>query len=639
MANTLEISGKIKEELEALIQQTNAGDAVASCRLGDLYRSGLDFPADEDEAIRWYIKATLHGSVMGRNWLDMLLRRSSVFCPAADPVIAEIKGLADKGDPAACCIYGMILRAGWGCTADYPQACDYFRKGASSEHPGCINNLGMMYDSGSGVAQDIQAALECYRKAAEMGDGSALNNLAVMYHEGRGVDRDWMLAVSWYRKAISQGMFKAYDPLQKIYSRAVSRQGDGIITVDWLEEAATNGDAAAQFCLGSLYLDGIKFSKDFVRSFTYFLRAAEQGNVYAQAVLAALYGRGWGTEMDLRQEIKCAKMAAEQWVPEAVGTVARLYDAGLYGTRKQAFHLFKIESELSQGGQPSTRSILIKRGGVFLSQKKYGESVDLFKQMIPKFRCVRCNTTALVHIGVLAEWNNCYGQAITFQRDGDFLQAWGSARESLRIAESKLERDHVDTAASLDLLGELFMAMEVVVPALLLFRRALAIRVRRLGRWHYEVAETVYNIAACPSEFKDWQCDDRSDSRIKLNELALSIRIRVYGESHPLVAFTLIQLADCYFKLGDFKNSVLYANQSVAMYTKELGANHEMTEYAKSQMDYFQQESQAIEELKRLEEEDPFDPNTHNYFERYSQRAPKKDQTALTNSTFKVGAY
>lgn len=79
--------------------------------------------------------------------------------------IAELRPLADAGDPEA-----LML-------------------------------LGNMYNDGDGVARDHRMAMKLLQDAAARENSQAMVSVATMYATGLGVERSWHDAANWYEKA------------------------------------------------------------------------------------------------------------------------------------------------------------------------------------------------------------------------------------------------------------------------------------------------------------------------------------------------------------------------------------------------------------------------------------------------------
>jgi TPR repeat protein len=75
------------------------------------------------------------------------------------------------------------------------------RKGAERGDPNAQYLLGLVYDVGDGAPQNQSEAATWYRKAADEGHAAAQFNLGLLYANGRGVDQDLVQAHMWLNLA------------------------------------------------------------------------------------------------------------------------------------------------------------------------------------------------------------------------------------------------------------------------------------------------------------------------------------------------------------------------------------------------------------------------------------------------------
>jgi len=80
---------------------------------------------------------------------------------------------------------------------------------AEQGDPLAQNNLGFMYANGEGVPEDDVEAVRWYRLAAEQGNALAQSNLGVMYQNGDGVIMNRDRAAILFRRACVGGLAAA----------------------------------------------------------------------------------------------------------------------------------------------------------------------------------------------------------------------------------------------------------------------------------------------------------------------------------------------------------------------------------------------------------------------------------------------
>jgi TPR repeat protein len=158
-----------------------SGNATAQVYLGNMYREGRGVAKDDEEALKWLLKA------------------------------------AEQGNAGAQDNVGFMYGTGRGVARDDVQAVQWYRKAAEQGNPVAQCNLGEMYrDARGGLPQDDVQAVAWYRKAAERGSALGQRNLGEMYHQGRGVPKDDAAAAEWLQKAAKQGDDKARTLLASI---------------------------------------------------------------------------------------------------------------------------------------------------------------------------------------------------------------------------------------------------------------------------------------------------------------------------------------------------------------------------------------------------------------------------------------
>jgi TPR repeat protein len=600
------------EEIDTRRQQAEAGDTAAACLIGDLSRAGVEIAPDEEVVIKWYVKAALNGSTHARYWLNVIMRNGGKLTdcmadlrvsakrierrnrnPSATTlkdgnvtdfsaeILATVKSLAEQEHNDARCVYGILLKAGWGCVIDLHQASQCFLYGALDGHAGCMNNLGVMCEKGEFLMKDTREAAEWYRKAAEQGDPSGQANLARMYAEGYGVDFNIGKALELYRLAVKNGSISAQLQLQKLYDSGRGLPfGESLPAVEWFTEAAEH-DPAARYHLARYYEKGIGVPANTAHAFELYRSAAEEGYFSAQTILSKMYTFGWGTPTDAHLAFEwCYKRAAMGDEP-AVSHLAYLYTHGI-GVPQNidvACRLYLKYYSLST--KKTSMEYGYQRVGMNLfKQRQYREAFDIFTHLVREHKQpadplgVRRYEPEVIHWGAEAEWNREYNQAVEHQREGQLIAAWRSARNSLEIAEERLDPDHVDLAASINLLGEIFMAMGEQAVANALFRRALAMRVRKLGRAHHEVAETLQLMGAYPYVTRGVYEKDFEKAFVDGKSQKLIFDLCASGRTPLTFSFILLRLSQTLYHHGNTDLGHKAIKMAMTVLTKELGNDH-----------------------------------------------------------------
>jgi hypothetical protein len=95
---------------------------------------------------------------------------------------AAFKSLADKGNPFAQCIMGVMCQNGRGVPKDIHQAVDWYTKSAKQGFAGAEEHLGEIYRDGTdGMRKDTNISANWFRRAAFHGDGKAQLALGKMF--------------------------------------------------------------------------------------------------------------------------------------------------------------------------------------------------------------------------------------------------------------------------------------------------------------------------------------------------------------------------------------------------------------------------------------------------------------------------
>src|SRR5262245_21383616 len=105
-----------------------------------------------------------------------------------ETALAELRPLAEKNDPNAQFLLGMLYDAGHGIARDPSRAASWYRKAAQQEHLMAQLFLGVLLHSGEGVKRDYAEAARWFRAPAESGDDQAQFYLGSLYATGNGLE-------------------------------------------------------------------------------------------------------------------------------------------------------------------------------------------------------------------------------------------------------------------------------------------------------------------------------------------------------------------------------------------------------------------------------------------------------------------
>jgi len=191
--------------------------------------------------------------------------------------------LAEKGNPDAQTMLGIIYEEGQGVPQDDAAAVTWYRRAADQGHPDAQFYLACMHDLGKGVPIDPAVAANWLSKAADQGHAHAQFNLGAMYEDGIGVSQNYDAALSWYRKAAEQGHAQALNNLGTMFVNSKGVPQDYHSAVAWFRKAAAQGDREGQFNLGLMYENGTGVPQDQHAAMSWYRAAADQGHTAAKA--------------------------------------------------------------------------------------------------------------------------------------------------------------------------------------------------------------------------------------------------------------------------------------------------------------------------------------------------------------------
>jgi uncharacterized protein len=142
-----------------------------------------------------------------------------------ETALAELRPLAEKSDPNAQFLLGMLYDAGHGVAQDPSVAASWYRKAAEQQHPVAQLFLGVLLYSGQGVKQDYAEAAHWFRAPAQSGNDEAQFYLGSMYASGHGVEKDDSEAIRWLTQSASQRNTRAMGMLAtELFSRSRDEQ-------------------------------------------------------------------------------------------------------------------------------------------------------------------------------------------------------------------------------------------------------------------------------------------------------------------------------------------------------------------------------------------------------------------------------
>ncbi|PSB27297.1 tetratricopeptide repeat protein [Stenomitos frigidus ULC18] len=151
---------------------------------------------------------------------------------------------------------------------------------------------------------------------------------------------------------------------------------------------------------------------------------------------------------------------------------------------------------------------------------------------------------------------------------GRYAEAEPIYLESLLIREKQLGTDHLDVAASLNNLAEIYESRGRYAEAEPLYQKALKLRKAQLDEHHPDIAQSLNNLAHL------YTMQERYADAEPLYQKALELRKTQLGERHPDTAQSLNNLAHLYTMQGRYLKAEPLYQKALEILAEELVENH-----------------------------------------------------------------
>ncbi|WNG41573.1 CHAT domain-containing protein [Archangium violaceum] len=161
-----------------------------------------------------------------------------------------------------------------------------------------------------------------------------------------------------------------------------------------------------------------------------------------------------------------------------------------------------------------------------------------------------------------------FEEAIKLLEAGKYAEAITQGAQALELREAVLGDSHLEVAASLNLLGDMYRLQGDTARSEQFLQRALAIREAALGHQHLDVAHTLNLLA---NLYVQQGLYSRAEP---LHERALAIREAALGEQHPDVAISLNDLAVLCMEQGMYSRAESLYARALAIREATLGKQH-----------------------------------------------------------------
>jgi hypothetical protein len=200
----------LAQDVAALIQAADAGDAKAQTKVAGLYTTGKGVPRDYQLAFQYYTRAAEAGDPGGLNGLAIAYGIGRGVAQDRATAFKYYQLAAEAGSQAATYNLGLSYEYGRGVAQDYIKAVEYYTRAASLNHPAAQNMLGRLYQHGQGVPQDVDRAKSLFMQSAHNGYAAAYFNLGLMFRDGLdGVPIHLDDANAYFEQALKLGYSQA----------------------------------------------------------------------------------------------------------------------------------------------------------------------------------------------------------------------------------------------------------------------------------------------------------------------------------------------------------------------------------------------------------------------------------------------
>lgn len=169
----------------------------------------------------------------------------------------DLRILADRGNPRAQVMLGMMYESGHGVPQDEGEARRLYEMAAAQGHSPSFGRLGRMYEFGRGGTQDVAKAVDLYERGIAAGDDWSAFMRAFQYETGEGAEHNMAEAVRLYRLAAEQGHTRAITRLGILHMRGNGVERDLAEARRLLERAAPHSELARSMLVRVQEMNGV----------------------------------------------------------------------------------------------------------------------------------------------------------------------------------------------------------------------------------------------------------------------------------------------------------------------------------------------------------------------------------------------
>ena len=269
---------------------TRGKNSMAMYTLGNVYSSDNYGMKNQDEAIKWYLKAEEIENEFASYKLGKLYLADKQY----DIAIEHFEKCDSK---YAAYNLGKIYMNESLEQYDFGKGMEHMKQAAEQGNSFAQYRVGKEYYTGEKVNQDLDKAIHWFSEAAKQDNEYATYNLGKIYYE----KKEYENAVNEFEKIENENMKPFADYyMGKMYLDKESNLYDVDKGISYLEKSAEGGNSAASVSLAFIYLKGDGVKRNSVLGRGWMERAAEDGNEFASKFLEQMKQNGYYKQSNMR---------------------------------------------------------------------------------------------------------------------------------------------------------------------------------------------------------------------------------------------------------------------------------------------------------------------------------------------------
>jgi len=202
-----------------------------------------------------------------------------------------------------------------------------------------------------------------------------------------------------------------------------------------------------------------------------------------------------------------------------------------------------------------------KKADSLLSDRKFDESIELFKKVLPIYekaqaweRVAGCYNKIAENQGEKYQLNECIV----------------SGKKALEVCNTKLSELSIEKARAYNNIGSYYFLNSNYNEALSQYEEALRIKLKILSKDHLEISNSYMKIGNIYYRYNDY------DESLKYYKKGLNIRLKKVGLESELTASCFSAIGNVLDRKGEYKKALEYFVQSLKIMKSLFGEHHEL---------------------------------------------------------------